>query len=119
VHNKLNLIEGHDTIITLLEILICESEIHRNVTSVRTFRASLFSHGKLTLPLQKISQHLNESLKDSRDSEGRDWAQTVKIHNYQPSLPPMLILPGPSLFDDDSMTDRRTDRQCDSCPCGL
>jgi len=88
---------------------MCESEIHRNVTPVRTFRASLFSRGKLILRLQKNSQHLNESLKDSRDSEGRDWEQTVKIQNYQPSLPPMLILPGPSLLDDDSVVDRRTD----------
>jgi hypothetical protein len=88
---------------------MCESEIHRNVTLVRTFRASLFSRGKLILRLQKNSQHLNESLKDSRDSEGRDWEQTVKIQNYQPSLPPMLILPGPSLLDDDSVVDRRTD----------
>lgn len=73
------------------------------------FRTSLFSQGKLTLRLQKNSQHLNESLKDSRDSEGRDWEQTVKIQIYQHSLPPMLILPGPILLDDDIMTDRRTD----------
>ena len=76
---------------------------------MRTFRSFLFSRGKLILRLQKNSQHPNESLKDSRDSVGRDWEQTVKIQNYQPSLPSMLILPGPSLLDDDSVADRRTD----------
>jgi hypothetical protein len=81
VHNKINLNEGHDTVITLSEIWICESEIHRNVTSLRTFRAYLFSRETLILRLQKNSQHLNKSLKDNRDSEGRDWEQTVKMQN--------------------------------------
>jgi hypothetical protein len=57
---------------------------------------------------QQHSQHLNQSLKDHRDSEGRDRKQTVKIQNYQPSFLPTLILPGPNLFDDDSVADRLT-----------
>lgn len=115
MQNKINLNEGYDTVITLLEIWICESEIHRNVTSVRISRASLFSREKLILRLQKNSQHLNENLKDSRGSrlgtDGQDAELTTLCLSDVNFTRTQFVVWW--------QCGRETDKQCDSYPCGL